>query len=298
MNKPLAAPQQRLDRVVPRLPNLIVIGAMKCGTSSLHEYLNLHPDIFMSRVKEVDFFYGDQGYEKGNWDRGLDWYRKQFVTDRKIRGESSQNYSKAHLITEVPERMHSVVPGAKLIYLVRDPIERLISHFWENVEGGEEPKGDLNAFLAKCEGNHYVETSRYFMQLEAYLKYFRRDQILVIDCDALRTNRLATMNRIFGFLGVPAVENGEIFQFQVNSRDSKRIPTLAARLATGRALAPVRALIPVGFRERIKEARLFYRKAARREIDPEVATRIRACLRPDVEALREFSGESFESWSL
>lgn len=71
------------------LPNLIIIGAMKCGTTSLHSYLSLHPEIKMSRQKELDFF-----VDRYNWHRRIDWYQSQFKGKAKIYGKSSPNYSK------------------------------------------------------------------------------------------------------------------------------------------------------------------------------------------------------------
>jgi hypothetical protein len=101
------------------LPNLIVIGAMKAGTTSLHAYLSLHPEIFMSANKEPRFF-----TEEWNWHKGLEWYEAQFPERVTIRGESTPDYTKLPEIRNVPERIHSLIPDVRLIYLVRDPIDR------------------------------------------------------------------------------------------------------------------------------------------------------------------------------
>src|SRR5690606_18287453 len=95
------------------LPNLIVIGAQKCGTSGLHYHLSLHPQVSMSKPKELNFFIAER-----NWPRGEAWYRRQFDPRAKVRGESSPNYTAYPQHTGVPERMHSLVPDAKLIYIV------------------------------------------------------------------------------------------------------------------------------------------------------------------------------------
>src|ERR671915_544163 len=97
------------------LPNLIVIGAMKSGTTSLHNYLSLHPEIFMTEVKEPSFF-----TLEGNWWRGREWYEAQFPVAAKIRGESSPDYTKHPRHAGAPERMHAMIPDAKLVYLLRD----------------------------------------------------------------------------------------------------------------------------------------------------------------------------------
>jgi hypothetical protein len=104
------------------LPNLIVVGAQKCGTSGLHFYLGHHPEIAMSSPKELNFFVVER-----NWSRGLDWYRGHFDPEAAVRGESSPNYTTYPHHLGIPERMHEAVPGAKLIFLVRDPLERFLA---------------------------------------------------------------------------------------------------------------------------------------------------------------------------
>src|SRR5687768_8813331 len=102
------------------LPNLIIIGAMKCGTTSMHGYLRRHRQIEMSGTKELDFFIAGR-----NWEKGPDWYASQFPGGTAIRGESSPNYTSALIFPGVPERMHSVVPDARLLFMVRDPVDRI-----------------------------------------------------------------------------------------------------------------------------------------------------------------------------
>ena len=116
-----------------QLPNLIIIGSPKCGTTSLYYYLGLHPEIFMSREKELNFF-----MEERNWRRGLDWYRAQFETSRKVSvwGEASPGYTHHPVFQGVPQRMHSLVPGARLIQIVRDPMKRHLSHYFHQLRLG------------------------------------------------------------------------------------------------------------------------------------------------------------------
>ena len=104
------------------LPTFLVIGSMKCGTTSLHDYLARHPDVFMSAVKEVNFFVLER-----TWDKGIDWYRAQFYGRYQVRGEASQNYTKRHEFEPgVAERIRSLLPNVKLIYIVRDPVARFV----------------------------------------------------------------------------------------------------------------------------------------------------------------------------
>ena len=105
-------------------PNLVIIGAMKAGTTSLHYYLNLHPEISMSKVKEPAFF-----IEERNWRKGIKRYSSLFTNQTSVVGEASTEYTKYPHFKEVPAKMHSTIPEAKLIYLVRDPIVRILSEY-------------------------------------------------------------------------------------------------------------------------------------------------------------------------
>jgi hypothetical protein len=96
------------------LPNLVVIGAMKCGTTSLHHYLDLHPEISMSRPKELNFFIGDDGgpgdWRGGTWRRGTAWYAQHFEPAAPVRGEVSPGYTSPSFPYEAG-RMAAVVPA-------------------------------------------------------------------------------------------------------------------------------------------------------------------------------------------
>ena len=175
------------------LPNLIVIGAAKCGTTSLHEYLDEHPQIAMSREKELHFF-----VDRKNWNRGLAWYEAQFDASAPVRGESSPGYSAYPLYEGVAERMAATIPEAKLVYLVRDPVERVVSHYTHRTVNWPE-MGTLEEALADPHVREWLVTpSRYWLQLEQYLEHFQPEQILVVDSDELR----ASLPRIFELAGV------------------------------------------------------------------------------------------------
>ena len=101
-------PQEPLRRRRKRhaeLPNLIIIGGLKCGTTSIHHYLGLHPEIQMSKPKELNFF-----VEELNWDLGLDWYASRFDDRFKVRGESSPHYTNLPRFTGVAERIQRALP--------------------------------------------------------------------------------------------------------------------------------------------------------------------------------------------
>jgi hypothetical protein len=178
------------------LPNLLVIGAMKCGTTSLHHYLGLHPEIFMSRRKELDFFIEDL-----NWKKGIAWYAAQFPEPAAIRGEASPRYSLHPVYRGVPQRIHQVLPDVKLVYVVRDPVQRVISHYMHDVIERSEQR-TLEAILEQDERNHYVHCSRYWMQLEQYRCVFPTRQVLVIRQEDLLEQRAGILRSVFRFLEV------------------------------------------------------------------------------------------------
>src|SRR3954454_1582153 len=142
------------------LPNLIVIGAAKAGTTSLHHYLDLHPQIAMSRWKELDFF-------SKEFDRdGLRWYESQFA-DAPVRGESSPSYTRHPENPGAAARMASVVPDAKLIYIVRDPVDRYVSSSRSTRHALGKRSRALDGDLESEQAFH---TSHYAVQLALYLE--------------------------------------------------------------------------------------------------------------------------------
>ena len=195
--KPLDQAASGAETRAGALPNLIVIGAQKCGTSVLHYYLSLHPEVSMSKPKELNFF-----IEERNWPRGIDWYKSQFDADARVRGEASPNYTAFPQHQGVPERMASVVPDAKLIYMVRDPLERIAAHWVHNYAKRRE-KGTLAETLVHP-NTSYVTRSKYAMQLERFLEHYPKEQVLVFQQSELRHKRMETLRQVFEFIGVDA----------------------------------------------------------------------------------------------
>jgi hypothetical protein len=179
-----------------RDPNFLVIGAMKAGTTSLYHYLRAHPQIEMAGVKELDFF-----VEEMNWSRGWEWYRRQFARSGEADavGEASTNYAKYPRHLGVPERISSALPKIRLVYVVREPVDRIRSHYLHRVAQGRERRPMEHALL---QDPVYLDTSRYALQIEQYLRHFPPQQLLVITSEALRNNRLQTLSTVYEFLRV------------------------------------------------------------------------------------------------
>ncbi len=276
------------------LPNLVVIGAGKTGTTSLHYYLGLHPQIFMSRVKELRFF--TDGY-----DQGVEWYRSQFRAgrDHPIRGETSPQYTSYPRNAGVPARMHALIPDAKLLYVVRDPFARLLSHFV--FLAAEEQLTDLDGALDPFDTNPYVAQSRQCWQLEQYLPYYPLSRILVVSAEELRRARRATLARVFVFLGVDDAFDSRELDAELNVTDVarrhrgriSRLVNAAAAWRPGRFVPP-----SIGLPVRNAALRLFSRPVARPRMDPALEQRLRALFADDATRLRRLTGLRLEEWSV
>ncbi|MCI0400313.1 MAG: sulfotransferase [Gammaproteobacteria bacterium] len=182
-----------------RLPNFLLIGAMKAGTTSLYHYLCSHPQVYMPPYKAPEFF-----AEGSNWRRGLDWYRRQFASagpEAVAIGEASNVYTKYPHYPGVPQRIAAHIPEVRLIYVVRDPIDRIRSHYQTKVAEGTEQAPFEEAVF---ENPIYADYSRYALQIEQYLEYFSWKQLLVITAEDLRNDRQAIVRRVYQHLGVDA----------------------------------------------------------------------------------------------
>jgi len=272
------------------LPTFVLVGAMKAGTTSLHHYLDAHPQICMSRPKEPNFFTAQS-------ERDLDWYRQCFQEEAREYGESSTNYTKYPGVTGVPERMHRLLPDVKLLYLVRDPVERALSHYQHNCIHGR-AEGTVEEELLPVEESHYLQTSRYYMQISRYLKCYSRDQILVIESEKLRAERSQVMTTIFEFLGVETAVDASEFEKEHHATSKKLTPRVSSFLRetqvgkvlmrTGQTLLP-EALVDRGLD-------VFRTNVERPSLEGAVKQRMYDYLRDDVEQLRAFCGEPFDRW--
>src|SRR5687767_3859274 len=197
------------------MPNLIIIGGLKCGTTSIHHYLGLHPEVQMSKPKELNFF-----VEELTWDLGLDWYRGRFDDRFPVRGESSPHYTNLPRYTGVAERIREHCPDAKPIYMVRDPIKRILSH-WVHATGAGYETRELVPTLSDPD-TAYIHRSMYWMQLQPYLDLFPHEQIAVITQEELQGEREETMRRAFAFAGVDETFTSEQFDREWEKSSAKQ----------------------------------------------------------------------------
>lgn len=213
-------------------PNLFIIGTAKAGTTSMYKYLNEHPDIFFPLVKETHF------YSDATSSLDVDFsppkkgkhYHTKIIRDEKVYNElyaeaKSERYlgdsSPSYFIDKnAPERIYKAAPEAKLIVVLRDPVERAYSQFLMERRIGIEPNEDfLKAVKADYENGKeriwgrdhlYVDHGFYYQQIERYRKYFSDDQILCISFSDLTRNTQEVLNNILNFLNLDASYNFKI----------------------------------------------------------------------------------------
>jgi hypothetical protein len=189
------------------LPNLFIPGAGKSGTTSLHAYLREHPAVYMSRMKELHFFSNDEAFLQG-----MDGYCQHFLdgSDKKYRGESSTTYM---IMPSVAERIRANIPDPWFIFVLRNPIDRVWSHYRWLKELGSERRPLRQAFLADLNDTpdfnvhdpdynffFYGPESRYGTNLGRFYALFGADRILVITSEQLRNDPNGALHRCTEFL--------------------------------------------------------------------------------------------------
>lgn len=276
------------------MADFLVIGGMKCGTTALWHYLRQHPGIYLPR-KNIDFFNDEL------WPKGEDWYATFFPENEiggRVVGEMSTEYAKFPQRSGAPARIAGLMPDVRLIYIVRHPVRRMISHYIHNVSNLSETRTPEQA-LVPCEGNAYLDYSLYYRQIEQYLLYFPKEQILLLRNEDLRDQPKETLDRITDFVG--ATRLSRIEPLVVHSRAEKR--------AWNRLGAYIRRSPGRFDRFRYYQNRLPEKLAGLAlwltgqpvkvgSLPQSLRTDIAACLNPDLEKLYDFAGPEFTPWVL
>lgn len=221
------------------LPDLIVIGVVRSGTTSLYHYLSQHPSIIKSAYDEL-------GYFDSNYKLGLNWYKSLFpsiFTKKNIIKKSGKfiTYDVTPFYiyhNKIPQRIHQILPNSKLIVILRNPVDRSYSNYFlgNQEKKFEEIIADEKKILNKIDKNNedkyynFVHTSMlargfYAEQLERWFKIFPKNQILIIKSEelAIETNKI--MNDVFSFLGLPYYEISDKSKKNKIDYDAMKIET-------------------------------------------------------------------------
>jgi len=202
------------------VPNFIIIGAQKSGTTSLFDHIKKHPQAIPSFSKEVHFFDGGIEPDIDNFNNGEAWYRAHFPFKSKINKTKTFEASPLYIFNPyAPQRIYDYIPRVKLIAILRNPVERAISQYYMNVEKGYEHRPLSEALKEEDQLMEDVKQSKaykskiflecsyksrgvYINQIQSYLKYFSKDQLLILSSEALFTNPLSTLQQIFEFVNI------------------------------------------------------------------------------------------------
>jgi hypothetical protein len=273
-----------------KLPNFLIIGSQKAGTTSLYHILKEHPQIYMPETKEVNFFFRDKDFA-----RGPEYYATHFADaeDQLALGEASPGYI-CH--PEVPVRIHALLPDVKLILTVRNPIKRAISQYWDNRRHLNEPltfDQGLDAYLSddyQPGKIGYFSRGIYMRYIRRYLEYFPRENLLVLPFEEMISNPEDFYRRIFTFLGVDEDFLSEDFDEAFNPTEVWKNPFYQILIRRPRYQKKVPA----------KLRRLFYWGKTVRFSAPPIDEASRQKLvefyKPWNDALREFLGKDLADW--
>jgi Sulfotransferase domain len=281
------------------LPDFLVIGAQKSGTTSLYEYLRSHPQVFMPDIKELDFFTAGI-----NWERGFGWYQRLFADagpEVTAIGEASTSYTKYPRYSGSAELIARYLPEARLIYVVRNPIDRLRSHYVHNVAYGTETAPLAQAVRTNPD---YINFGKYAMQLDRYLAHFGNDQVLTITSEALRSARAETLERVYSFLGVRADWKSEVLEQEFFT--SERRLAYPAWVGNSRRWFKKRVFstvkLPRLVPNRVKQLLGKPAQSVYESQDAAIPDSLRAELEsefaPDIQRLRLLVGSEFDGWNI
>ncbi len=278
----------------PRLPDFLIIGAQKAGTTTLYEDLRAQPAIGMSTIKEPSVL-----IKLPKPSEAAAYYERLFPSSRahQRRGEASTLYTQLPLYPGLPERARSLLGSdLRLLYLVRNPVERAISHHYHAYT---RDRCDRDVNLAVRNDPAFVDNGRYAMQLEPWRKAFGPDAVMVIVFEDYVRDRTATLRAVGDFLSVPVdpslVDTAKSFN---KSEGNHVYGYLRPLLTRDLYRLWVRRAIPEQVRQRL--LRVLGPKAPERPPPPHSGTVdwLIERLAPDADALRQMLGREAPLWNL
>lgn len=262
------------------LPDFIIVGAMKCGTTTLAAQLALQPGVFMTTPKEPNFFSDDDVYAQG-----LDWYEKLFdmAPAGDLKGEASTHYTKLPTYPETLARMQAALPALKLIYMVRNPVARSVSHYIH--EWTEKRISTLPAEAFDTHGT-LVDYSCYGKQIAPFAAAYGIQNIHLVSLEQLNTAPEETFAGIAAFLGLgpEARWQNDLEAQNVSNQRFRPLPGQKLLVDNPVARALRHALVPKGLRAMVRQARTMKKRP---ELGPELTARLEAIFLEDRTALAE-----------
>ena len=265
----------------PPGPDFMIIGAMKAGTSTLYDQLARQPDIFMTTPKEPAFFADDAIYAQG-----ADWYRSLFAeapADAR-RGEASTHYTKLPTYPQTVARMQSLKLKPKLIYVIRNPVQRAMSHYLHERSQGVMGEDMTASFEAYPE---LVEYGCYALQVRPFVEAFGQDSIYLSSLEQLKADPDTEFAKIGAHIGSlsPLVWDHEARPQNVSAERMRRLPMHGLLVESRLSKLLRRSLMPQSLRQKLRAARTM--GTARPELPLPLRSRIEARFGEDRAALAQ-----------
>lgn len=274
--------------------NLIGVGAQKCATTWLHFVLKAHPDAFMSEPKELDFF-------SSFFDRGYEWYDRHFVggAGKAVRGEISPSYLHDF---DAPARAFAYAPAAKVVAVLRDPVDRAFSNHLHEVRNGNCTSVDFEAGMAN--NPLYLHQSRYALHLNRWLEAFPKEQVKILLQEDIRADPMAVLTDVCGWLGIGwseaaafavADERNASAKYR-NERWGSLLHGMAHRLRKSGLGSMVETIKGVGPVNAMLKANRQEMREAVPDMSPQVRLRLAKELLPDMEEVARLLGRQDLPW--
>lgn len=286
--------------------DFLCIGVQKAATSQVYSVLSKHPEIHIPE-KEFYFFspkgeYKSDNPEQINFDKSLDWYKKQFKKDGRKKGEISTHYI---YDSDAAERIKKAFPDVKLFAILRNPIERAISHYKMEAYKYCKEDRDLLEIIEEDPANEIIQRGKYHKQLQPYFQIFNAGQIKIFFLEDLKNDPEAFFEDLFDYVSVdPSFRHPQIHKKKNESTTSRfrsipkllrRIRKIAQKSTFGSYIISMLEYYGIGqfLRRNIKRINL---KEDDTTFDPRVRKKLHTIFKDDIEALENLLNKDLSHW--
>ncbi len=277
-------------------PDVVVIGAMRAGTTTLHTFLDQLEGVAVPTIKETNFFCGDDSESQAGWN----WYEKLFDPNAKIRCDISPMYAKRDLDPNVAQRLAAANPDAKVVFIARDPVKRAISQYAHSFHSGQSLPLPSELWETP-EGQHIVSTSKYAYCLEPFREQFG-DQLEILDFSELVHTPEDFLQSFMVAADMQADTSQISMTAQNSSEDLARTPRWWGKLRESQLGDALRRRVPRDFVLRLKGAlaKNWTKQDGRAvpKFSEDDKQRLIEALADDVATFRKTYGKPFSDWCL
>jgi len=286
------------------MPNFFIVGAPKAGTTSLYRYLSEHPQVFMSKPKEVNFFSCEEIEKQGLYYNSfkvhtIDEYERLFnnADGKKTVGEASVSYL---FYPNTPLKIKNLIPNAKIIILLREPVERAYSHYLMDKRLGLVDL-DFDEIVYKKKKHkfldlyyqQYIELGLYFEQVFRYLSTFGENQVKIYLFDDIKNNLPKVLEDLFGFLEIDA--NLKIDPNKKYNTFSMPKNNFIILLYSSNIIRKIfNTIIPVSMKENVMN--IFFEKVKKPKMNLETIRHLKKFYKSDLMKLENLIKKDLSSW--